>query len=47
MSLRQRKLPRHIWLLNAKTLDLKEFFHAPEYAILSHTWGDEEIFSNI
>jgi hypothetical protein len=32
-------------LLHAKELYLKEFFDAeiPPYAILSHTWGDEEI----
>ncbi|KAH6653263.1 heterokaryon incompatibility protein-domain-containing protein, partial [Truncatella angustata] len=32
-------------LLNAKTLELKEFFGGsiPEYTILSHTWGEEEV----
>lgn len=32
-------------LLNAKTIRLEEFFEdrVPPYAILSHTWGDEEI----
>src|SRR5437667_3998665 len=34
-----------MWLLNAVTLTLEEFFEtkAPAYAILSHTWGDEEV----
>ncbi|RMX86972.1 hypothetical protein D0869_02689 [Hortaea werneckii] len=35
-----------MWLLNAKTYALK-FFHtaktAPPYAILSHTWEDDEV----
>ncbi|TPX13512.1 uncharacterized protein E0L32_005983 [Thyridium curvatum] len=32
-------------LINTKTLRLSEFFGdaVPEYAILSHTWGDEEV----
>lgn len=31
-------------LIDVKTLELKEFFHnIPPYAILSHTWGDEEV----
>lgn len=32
-------------LINAHTLALEEFFGAsiPKYAILSHTWGSEEI----
>ncbi|KAI1816171.1 HET-domain-containing protein [Poronia punctata] len=33
-------------LLNARSLRLKEFFdddEVPDYAILSHTWGDEEV----
>ena len=31
-------------LLSAKTLELKEFFNSlPPYAILSHTWGREEV----
>jgi hypothetical protein len=34
-------------LLNAKTLELVEFFNnpqrIPEYAILSHTWGSDEV----
>src|ERR1700761_3901303 len=32
-------------LLNSKTLELKEFIgrEIPEYVILSHTWGDEEV----
>lgn len=31
-------------LLNAETLKLKEFVkYIPPYAILSHTWGDEEV----
>ncbi|KAF2968342.1 hypothetical protein GQX73_g5225 [Xylaria multiplex] len=35
-----------MWLLNSDSLDLKEFIshkQAPPYAILSHTWGDEEV----
>ncbi|KAK0646967.1 hypothetical protein B0T16DRAFT_429600 [Cercophora newfieldiana] len=36
-------------LINAKTLTLHEFFSKPPpYAILSHTWGDEEVpFQNM
>ena len=32
-------------LINCSTLQLEEFFgtNIPEYAILSHTWGDEEV----
>ncbi|KAK4450610.1 heterokaryon incompatibility protein-domain-containing protein [Podospora aff. communis PSN243] len=32
-------------LINTKTLELSEFFGdaIPKYAILSHTWGDEEV----
>ncbi|ORY68186.1 heterokaryon incompatibility protein-domain-containing protein, partial [Pseudomassariella vexata] len=32
-------------LINAKTLDIEEFFGdaIPEYAILSHTWGKDEV----
>lgn len=32
-------------LLNARSLELEEFFeeYAPRYAILSHTWGKEEV----
>lgn len=32
-------------LINTKTFELREFFtpHVPSYAILSHTWGDEEV----
>ena len=31
-------------LLNARTLELKEFLdNIPSYAILSHTWGEEEV----
>ena len=41
--LRTRMEPRHIRLLDVRTLELKEFFDAPAYAILSHTWGDEEV----
>jgi hypothetical protein len=32
--------------LQSKTFQLKEFIgddHVPPYAILSHTWGDEEV----
>lgn len=34
-----------MWLLNTKTLELREFFDRgrPSYAILSHTWGGEEV----
>jgi hypothetical protein len=31
-------------LLNTSTLVVDEFFsHPPEYVILSHTWGEEEV----
>uniref|UniRef100_A0A0D2XLQ5 Heterokaryon incompatibility domain-containing protein n=1 Tax=Fusarium oxysporum (strain Fo5176) TaxID=660025 RepID=A0A0D2XLQ5_FUSOF len=32
-------------LINTKTLELHEFFNdnVPPYAILSHTWGTEEV----
>jgi hypothetical protein len=32
-------------LINCTTYELKEFFswHIPRYAILSHTWGDDEV----
>jgi hypothetical protein len=34
-----------MWLLHTKSLELEEFFdlNTPSYAILSHTWGNEEI----
>ncbi|KAJ2992024.1 hypothetical protein NUW58_g2313 [Xylaria curta] len=35
-----------MWLLNAHTRGMREFVsykQAPHYAILSHTWGDEEV----
>lgn len=35
-----------MWLLNSATSQLKNFISdndIPEYAILSHTWGDEEV----
>src|SRR5205809_1092295 len=33
-----------MWLLNAQTFQLEYFnSHPPPYAILSHTWGKEEI----
>ena len=34
-----------MWLLNTATLELKDFVGAgiPPYAILSHTWGDDEV----
>ncbi|KAK4507370.1 hypothetical protein PRZ48_001105 [Zasmidium cellare] len=34
-----------MWLLNARTLQLETFLgsHTPRYAILSHTWSDEEV----
>ncbi|KAH8671533.1 heterokaryon incompatibility protein-domain-containing protein [Xylariales sp. PMI_506] len=32
-----------MWLINCQTLELEEFLQdVPSYAILSHTWGDEE-----
>jgi hypothetical protein len=37
-------------LINCKSLELEEFFgnHIPDYAILSHTWGGEEVtFSDL
>ncbi|OBT88190.1 hypothetical protein VE02_02419 [Pseudogymnoascus sp. 03VT05] len=39
-----------MWLLNVKTKKLEEFFgkKIPEYAILSHTWGENEaVFKDI
>lgn len=39
----QSKIPRHIRLIDTRTFKLKEFFHPPPYAILSHTWGDGEV----
>ncbi|TGJ86423.1 hypothetical protein E0Z10_g2393 [Xylaria hypoxylon] len=33
-----------MWLLNANTQELRTFYgEVPEYAILSHTWGEDEI----
>ena len=32
-----------MWLLDTLTLKLKEFTNPPPYAILSHTWGSEEV----
>ncbi|KAJ8119582.1 hypothetical protein ONZ43_g3497 [Nemania bipapillata] len=33
-----------MWLINARSLQLKEFIgEKPSYAILSHTWGEEEV----
>ncbi|KAF4854162.1 Vegetative incompatibility protein HET-E-1 [Colletotrichum siamense] len=34
-----------MWLINTKTLRLEEFqdYSTVEYAILSHTWGDDEV----
>ncbi|KAI2466268.1 HET-domain-containing protein [Annulohypoxylon bovei var. microspora] len=33
-----------MWLINCQSLDLEEFVKdVPPYAILSHTWGDEEV----
>jgi Heterokaryon incompatibility protein (HET) len=34
-----------MWLLNTATLELKDFIGAsvPPYAILSHTWGEDEV----
>ncbi|KAF4456515.1 hypothetical protein F53441_1347 [Fusarium austroafricanum] len=35
-------------LLNVSSLSLKDFIgQAPPYAILSHTWGNEVLFSDI
>lgn len=33
-----------MWLINVETLELEEFLNEtrPQYAILSHTWGDKE-----
>jgi hypothetical protein len=33
-------------LLNTNTLEFKDFFKPPPYAILSHRWGDDEISFN-
>jgi hypothetical protein len=35
-----------MWLINTETIRLEEFIGIPEhpYAILSHTWEDEEVF---
>ncbi|KAB8200760.1 heterokaryon incompatibility protein-domain-containing protein [Aspergillus parasiticus] len=40
-----RSYTTHVWLLNARTSTLEDFFEsqAPPYAILSHTWGAEEV----
>ncbi|KAE9368926.1 HET-domain-containing protein, partial [Stipitochalara longipes BDJ] len=37
-----------MWLLNTTSLEVSEFFDAntPNYAILSHTWGEEEQISH-
>jgi hypothetical protein len=34
-----------MWLINVDTRELEEFMgdRIPEYAILSHTWGEEEV----
>jgi hypothetical protein len=34
-----------MWLLNVHTIQLEAFFgnEIPKYAILSHTWGSEEV----
>lgn len=35
-----------MWLLNSRTWEMKEFIshkQVPPYAILSHTWGEEEV----
>jgi hypothetical protein len=35
-----------MWLIDTTTLKLKSFvddYHTPPYAILSHTWGDNEV----
>lgn len=33
-------------LLNTSTLEFKDFFKPPPYAILSHRWGDDEVSFN-
>ena len=30
-------------LINTTSLEMREFFDPPEYAILSHRWSDEEV----
>jgi hypothetical protein len=36
-----------MWLINAESLQLNEFLqNVPPYAILSHTWDDEEVTYN-
>ncbi|KAK3900295.1 heterokaryon incompatibility protein-domain-containing protein [Staphylotrichum tortipilum] len=32
-----------MWLINTKTLKLHDLVDIPRYAILSHTWGEEEV----
>ena len=32
-----------MWLINIETYKLCEFVDPPPYAILSHTWGEEEV----
>lgn len=34
-----------MWLLHSKTLELKLYYdnNTPPYAILSHTWGENEV----
>jgi hypothetical protein len=34
-----------MWLLNTRTIELEQFFEGrtPPYAILSHTWENEEV----
>lgn len=34
-----------MWLINTSTLELEHFIGHPkgQYAILSHTWGDDEV----
>jgi hypothetical protein len=34
-----------MWLLNTSTLELRDFvgLAIPPYAILSHTWGEDEV----
>jgi hypothetical protein len=36
-----------MWLINVSTLNLEFFMRPPsQYAILSHTWGDDEVLFN-
>jgi hypothetical protein len=39
------RLPARMRLLSASSLEIEEFMghDVPQYAILSHTWGEEEV----